>query len=380
MVDLRERVAIVTGAGRGIGRAYALRMAAYGARVVVNDAGVATDGSATDEDPAAEVVAEIAAAGGEAVAHRGDIGDAAVGDALVALALETWGRLDIVVNNAGFGRPRMVFNLADDEWDDVIRVHLRGTFVVSRPACRHWRAQAKEHGTTYGRLINTATGLLLYGGAGQSNYVAAKAGINAFTEAIATEMAPVRRDGQRDHARREHAPRADRLAHGARDRSRRAARSRRRICATRCTSPSSAASSRHPKPRASPGQTFQVHGGTIEHVQHVARRADLAPRPTAATPPTSSPPSSRSTRPPRPPTARPPSGPPPASAPIAGDTIRWSFDAGVDDRSMVTLSGRYWLEGAGGEVAVVDGAVGQARDHGVADAHDLGAPRRGASW
>src|SRR5450755_3466197 len=138
MVDLRERVAIVTGAGRGIGRAYALRMAAYGARVIVNDAGVATDGSSTDEDPAAQVVAEIAAVGGSAVAHRGDIGDATVGDALVALALDTWGRLDIVVNNAGFGRPRMVFNLGDDEWDDVIRVHLRGTFVVSRPACTYW--------------------------------------------------------------------------------------------------------------------------------------------------------------------------------------------------------------------------------------------------
>jgi NAD(P)-dependent dehydrogenase (short-subunit alcohol dehydrogenase family) len=190
VTDLRERVAVVTGAGRGIGRAYALRLAAYGARVVVNDAGVTTDGAATDEDPAADVVREIAAAGGDAVAHRGDIADSVVGDALVARALETWGRLDIVINNAGFGRPRMVFNLGDDEWDDVIRVHLRGTFAVSRPACRYWRAQAKEHGTTYGRLINTATGLLLYGGAGQSNYVAAKAGVQAFTEAVATEMAP----------------------------------------------------------------------------------------------------------------------------------------------------------------------------------------------
>lgn len=190
MIDLRERVAIVTGAGRGIGRAYARRLAAYGARVVVNDAGVATDGAPTDEDPASEVVREIEAEGGEALAHRGDIGDSAVGDALVARALDTWGRLDIVINNAGFGRPRMAFNLGDDEWDDVIRVHLRGTFVLTRPACKHWRAQAKAHGSTYGRVINTATGLLLYGGAGQSNYVAAKAGVQAFTEAIATEMAP----------------------------------------------------------------------------------------------------------------------------------------------------------------------------------------------
>jgi len=190
MIDLAGRVAIVTGAGRGIGRAHAHVLAGYGAHVVVNDAGVATDGAATEEDPAADVVREITEAGNEAIAHRGDIADATVADALVALALDTWGRLDVVINNAGFGRPRMVFNLSDDEFDDVIRVHLRGTFVVSRPACQHWRAQAKAHGSTYGRLINTATGLLVYGGAGQSNYVAAKAGIQAFTEAVATEMAP----------------------------------------------------------------------------------------------------------------------------------------------------------------------------------------------
>jgi NAD(P)-dependent dehydrogenase (short-subunit alcohol dehydrogenase family) len=190
VVDLRERVAIVTGAGRGIGRAEALRLAAYGARVIVNDAGVTTEGAATSDDPATEVVDEIRAAGGDAIGHRGDIADSSVADALVEMALERWGRLDIVVNNAGFGRARMVFNLSDEEWDDVVRVHLRGTFVVSRAACRHWRAEAKRDGTTYGRLINTATGLLLYGGAGQSNYVAAKAGVNAFTEAVATEMAP----------------------------------------------------------------------------------------------------------------------------------------------------------------------------------------------
>ncbi len=269
MIDLTDRVAIVTGAGRGIGRAYALRLAAYGARVVVNDAGVATDGTATDEDPAAEVVAEIAAAGGAGVAHRGDIGDAAVADALVARALDTWGRLDIVINNAGFGRPRMVFNLSDDEWDDVIRVHLRGTFVVSRAVCRHWRTESKAKNGTYGRLINTATGLLLYGGAGQSNYVAAKAGIQAFTEAIATEMAP-------------HGVTANTIMPGA---NTRLAQIGWRMARHVDTEADTDAADRFFDPRdpvhvgefgaylASPdagwisGQTFQVRGGTVEHVE-----------------------------------------------------------------------------------------------------------------
>lgn len=266
MVDLRGRVAVVTGAGRGIGRAYAIRLAAYGARVIVNDAGVATDGSSTTEDPAADVVAEIAAAGGEALAHRGDIADARIGDELVQLALDSWGQLDIVINNAGFGRPRMVFNLSDDEWDDVIRVHLRGTFVVSRPACQYWRAQAKEHGTTYGRLINTATGLLLYGGAGQSNYVAAKAGIDAFTEAVATEMAP-------------YGVTANAIMPGANTRLAQIGwRMSREIDAAGGVSgefdprdPVHVAELgcflASPGAAGISGQTFQVHGGTIEQVQ-----------------------------------------------------------------------------------------------------------------
>lgn len=187
---LEQRVAVVTGAGRGIGRAEAMRLAAYGARVVVNDLGVATDGTETAEAPADEVVREIAAAGGEAIADRSDIATADGGAAVVQRALDEWGRIDIVVNNAGFGRPRMVFNLADDEWDDVIAVHLRGTFSVTAPACRWWRAEHKAGRGGYGRVVNTSTGLLLYGGAGQSNYVAAKAGALAFTEAVATEMAP----------------------------------------------------------------------------------------------------------------------------------------------------------------------------------------------
>jgi NAD(P)-dependent dehydrogenase (short-subunit alcohol dehydrogenase family) len=187
---LEDRVAVVTGAGRGIGRAEATRLAAYGAKVVVNDLGVATDGSETGETPADEVVREIEAAGGTAVADRHDISTADGGAAVVQRAIDEWGRIDIVVNNAGFGRPRMVFNLGDDEWDDVIAVHLRGTFSVTAPACRWWRAEHKAGRGGFGRVINTATGLLLYGGAGQSNYVAAKAGALAFTEAVATEMAP----------------------------------------------------------------------------------------------------------------------------------------------------------------------------------------------
>jgi NAD(P)-dependent dehydrogenase (short-subunit alcohol dehydrogenase family) len=187
---LEARVAVVTGAGRGIGAAEATKLAASGARVVVNDVGAAPDGSTTDEKPADEVVAAITAAGGEAIPDTHDISAGDGGEALVQAALDKWGRIDIVVNNAGIGRPHMVFNLENDEWADVLRVHLTGTFAVSRPACRWWRAEHKAGRGGYGRLINTSTGLLLYGGAGQSNYVAAKAGVLAFTDAVATEMAP----------------------------------------------------------------------------------------------------------------------------------------------------------------------------------------------
>jgi NAD(P)-dependent dehydrogenase (short-subunit alcohol dehydrogenase family) len=187
---LEGKVAVVTGSGRGIGRAEATRLAAYGAKVVVNDLGVATDGTTTTETPADEVVGEIRAAGGEAVADGSDISTADGGEAVIQRALDEWGRIDIVVNNAGIGRPRMVFNLSEAEWDDVIRVHLKGTFSVTAPAARWWRSESKAGRGGYGRLISTSTGLLLYGGAGQSNYVAAKAGVLAFNEALATELAP----------------------------------------------------------------------------------------------------------------------------------------------------------------------------------------------
>jgi NAD(P)-dependent dehydrogenase (short-subunit alcohol dehydrogenase family) len=187
---LKGLIAVVTGSGRGIGRAEATRLAAYGAKVVVNDLGVATDGSATEETPADEVVSEITGAGGEAVADRSDISTDEGGAAVIQRALDEWGRLDIVVNNAGFGRPRMLFNMSPAEWDDVIRVHLRGTYCVTAPACRWWREEHKAGRGGYGRIVNTSTGLCIYGGAGQSNYVAAKAGALSFTEAIAMEMAP----------------------------------------------------------------------------------------------------------------------------------------------------------------------------------------------
>ena len=184
---LAGKVAVVTGGGRGIGREEALLLAAAGARVVVNDLGGEWDGSGNDDRPAGAVVEEIRAAGGEAVPHFGDISEPDGAESLVALALDRWGRLDIAVNNAGILRDRMIFNMTVEDWDLVIKVHLRGHFLVTRAACRHFRERAQA-GDPGGRIVNTTSPSGLLGNAGQSNYGAAKAGIAAFTEIVALEM------------------------------------------------------------------------------------------------------------------------------------------------------------------------------------------------
>jgi NAD(P)-dependent dehydrogenase (short-subunit alcohol dehydrogenase family) len=182
------RVCIVTGAGRGIGREYARALAQHGARLVVNDFGGAVDGSGRASAPAHEVVDEIAAAGGEAIAHVGDASSLAESTAMVQLALDTFGQLDVVINNAGILRDRMLFSMTEDEWDAVIRVHLRGTWAPSRVAAEHWRNRAKAGLTNDARLINTTSVSGIYGSPGQSNYGAAKAGIAAFTQIAADEL------------------------------------------------------------------------------------------------------------------------------------------------------------------------------------------------
>ena len=183
------RVVVVTGAGRGLGRAHALAFAAEGARVVVNDLGVGLDGTPDPDSPAAQVVAEIRTAGGEAVAHGGDIATAAGAASLVATALETYGRLDTLVNNAGYLRDRMLVNLDEDDWDAVMRVHLKGHFLPLKHAAAYWRAETKAGRTPVARIINTSSGAGLLGSVGQGNYSAAKAGIIGLTLVAAAELA-----------------------------------------------------------------------------------------------------------------------------------------------------------------------------------------------
>ncbi|MGX1129977.1 NAD(P)-dependent dehydrogenase (short-subunit alcohol dehydrogenase family) [Streptomyces glaucescens] len=182
------RVVVVTGAGRGLGRAHALAFAAEGARVVVNDFGVGLDGAPDAENPAARVAEEIRAAGGEAIAHTGDIATGEGAASLVRAAVETYGGLDTVVNNAGFLRDRMLVNLGEDDWDAVVRVHLKGHFLPLRHAAAHWRAEAGAGRRPTARIVNTGSGAGLLGSVGQGNYSAAKAGIVALTLVAAAEL------------------------------------------------------------------------------------------------------------------------------------------------------------------------------------------------
>ncbi|RSN94411.1 short-chain dehydrogenase, partial [Streptomyces sp. WAC 05379] len=183
------RVVVVTGAGRGLGRAHALAFAAEGAKVVVNDLGVGLDGTPGADGPSRHVVEEIRAAGGEAIAHGGDVATSAGAASLVAAALDTYGRLDTLVNNAGFLRDRMLVNLDEDDWDAVVRVHLKGHFLPLKHAAAHWRAEAKAGRTPAARIVNTSSGAGLLGSVGQSNYSAAKAGIVGLTLVAAAELA-----------------------------------------------------------------------------------------------------------------------------------------------------------------------------------------------
>ncbi len=182
------RVVIVTGAGRGLGREHALELARQGARVVVNDLGVSNRGEGRDATPALEVVEAIGAMGGEAIVSGADVADWSQAKALVDEAITRFGRLDAVVNNAGFVRDRMFVSCAEEEWDAVLRVHLRGHFCVARHAAAHWRDEAKAGRAPDARIINTSSGAGLAGSVGQSAYSAAKAGIAALTLVQAAEL------------------------------------------------------------------------------------------------------------------------------------------------------------------------------------------------
>jgi NAD(P)-dependent dehydrogenase (short-subunit alcohol dehydrogenase family) len=184
------RVAIVTGAGRGIGRAHALELARHGAKVVVNDFGVSNNGQKTDS-PADEVVAAIRELGGEAVTNGADVADFDQAKALVQQAVEVFGGLDILVNNAGFVRDRMLVNAEEDEFDAVVRVHLKGHFAMLRHAAAYWRAESKEGRQRAGRVINTTSGAGPQGSIGQITYSAAKGGIATMTLVAAAELGRV---------------------------------------------------------------------------------------------------------------------------------------------------------------------------------------------
>ncbi len=185
---LDGKVALVTGAGRGIGREHALMMASEGAKVVVNDLGGDAAGGGADATPAQDVVAEIEAMGGEAVVNGGNVAVFDEAGAMVQQAIDTFGDINIIVNNAGILRDRMLFSMSEDDWDAVIAVHLKGTFGPSNHAAKYWREQAKAGNDVYGRIINTASPSGIYGNVGQTNYGAAKAGIASFSVIAAQEL------------------------------------------------------------------------------------------------------------------------------------------------------------------------------------------------
>ncbi len=183
-----DRVVIVTGAGRGIGREHALMLGEHGAKVVVNDLGGARDGTGLSAGPAEEVVAEIEKGGGTAIANGDDVSDWQGAEHMVRQAIDSYGRLDVLVNNAGILRDRMLVNMTEAEWDAVIKVHLKGTFAPSHFAAAYWRQQSKDGNPVEGRLINTTSVSGIYGNPGQTHYGAAKAGIAAFTIIAAREL------------------------------------------------------------------------------------------------------------------------------------------------------------------------------------------------
>jgi NAD(P)-dependent dehydrogenase (short-subunit alcohol dehydrogenase family) len=189
MGALDGRVAIITGAGRGLGREHALLFAAEGAKVVVNDLGGAADGGGSDRTAAEQVVDEIAAMGGEAVANADDVADWEGGQRLITSAVDAFGRLDVLVNNAGILRDRVLVNMSEDEWDSVVNVHMKGHFVPTRWAATYWREQVKAGEEVKASIIHTSSTSGLLGNPGQTNYGAAKAGIGSFSIICAKELA-----------------------------------------------------------------------------------------------------------------------------------------------------------------------------------------------
>jgi NAD(P)-dependent dehydrogenase (short-subunit alcohol dehydrogenase family) len=188
---LEGRVAIVTGSGRGVGRAYALMLAKHGAKVLVNDLGSSAGGVGADQTPAQEVVSTIQAAGGEAAVNTSDVSDWKGAQQMVEQAVDTFGGLDVLINNAGILRDRMLVNMSEEEWDIVIKVHLKGTFAPLHHAANYWRAQSKAGKPVDARVINTTSHSALFANIGQANYAAAKGGIATLSQLAARELARI---------------------------------------------------------------------------------------------------------------------------------------------------------------------------------------------